>query len=141
MLYLRRHRTISSTTLRADWSISSWTNERQRRARACCWGSSRTISSPYRYTPMALKTNQSRCNTHESIFFFSRPPSGTRHFLVYSDVRIYLVVEQEVFHVSVRPRVGVFDRQLTPAMSHLSTEGAERERPLRFKITEAAQCV
>lgn len=35
-LHLRCHRTISSTTLRADWSISSWTNERQRQARACC---------------------------------------------------------------------------------------------------------
>lgn len=45
---LQHHRTISSTTLRADWSISSWTNERQRRARACCSASSLTISSPYR---------------------------------------------------------------------------------------------
>lgn len=50
---LQHHRTISSTTLRADWSISSWTNERQRRARACCSASSLTISSPYRYTPIA----------------------------------------------------------------------------------------
>lgn len=49
------HRTISSTTLRADWSISSRTIDRHRQARACCWGSSWTISSPYRYTPMALK--------------------------------------------------------------------------------------
>lgn len=32
--------TISSTTLRADWSISSVTSERQRRARACCRASS-----------------------------------------------------------------------------------------------------
>lgn len=30
-------------------------------------------------------------------------------------------MEQEVFHVSVSLRVGMFDHQLTPAMSHLDT--------------------
>lgn len=34
---------------------------------------------------------------------------------------IYLVMEQEVFYISVSLRVGMFDHQLTPAMSHLDT--------------------
>lgn len=72
-LKIRHHlccyRTISSTTLRADWSISSWTSERQWRARACCSGSSWTISSPYRYTPMAWSTHTQK--TVYLVYFFS----------------------------------------------------------------------
>lgn len=49
-----------------------------------------------------------------------------RHFIVYLEVRIYLVMNQKVFHVSVRLCVRVFDHQLTPAMTHLSTEGLEK---------------
>jgi len=122
-LHLERQRTISSTTLRADWSISSWTNERQRRARACCSGSSRTISSPYRYTPMALNTH-----THIIKYFISLKSRGCSLSVKVCSTRcssvvcIYLVMNQKVFHISVSPGVRVFDHQLTPTMSDLEAK-------------------
>lgn len=51
-------RIISSTTLRADWSMSSLMMDRQWRANACCRASSWTINSPYKYTPMACRTHK-----------------------------------------------------------------------------------
>lgn len=51
-------RIISSTTLRADWSMSSLMMDRQWRANACCRASSWTINSPYKYTPMACHTHR-----------------------------------------------------------------------------------
>lgn len=124
-LHLERQRTISSTTLRADRSISSWTNERQRRARACCSGSSRTISSPYRYTPMALNTHT---HTHIIKYFISLKSRGCSLSVKVCSTRcssvvcIYLVMNQKVFHISVSPGVRVFDHQLTPAMSDLEAK-------------------
>lgn len=53
---------------------------------------------------------------------------STRDIIVHlnQDWHIYLVMNQEVFHVSVRLCVRVLDHQLTPAMSHLRTEGPEK---------------
>ncbi len=131
------HRTISSTTLRADWSISSWTNERQRQARACCLGSSWTISSPYRYTPMAWSTHT------QSVYFpyYPKAPlSGwIRDLKVFHYIRqdrcstgvcIYLIMDQKVFHISVGLSVCMFDHQLTPAMSDLEAKTEEKIQQL-----------
>lgn len=127
--HLQCHRTISSTTLRADWSISSWTNERPRRARACCSASSWTISSPYRYTPMAWNT----CTGLglELVYFFllcSSKVFSTEFSLSFTQNKcskvmcIYLVMNQKVFHVSISLWIRMFDHQLTPAMLDLESK-------------------
>lgn len=136
-LHLQCYRTISSTTLRADWSMSSWTNERQRRARACCSGSSWTISSPYRYTPMAWNThawNYVAYFSHYEQAWFSILKVFESSTVSHTLVCTYLVMNQKVFHVSISLSVCVFYHQLTPAMSDLEDK-TKGEKPITEKFS------